>query len=113
MSGFEQIEPWFTGFDAKAAVEVCELDYGQVREVCHQFATRTSCMRPDLGVFMNRHSTATSYLHVILWAICGRIGVPGGQVIPGTIAAFGRTTFQSPVTMSLVSLPTQSTRSAS
>ncbi len=92
VSGFGEIEPWFTGFDAKAAVEVCELDYGQVREVCHQFATRTSCMRPDLGVFMNRHSTATSYLHVILWAICGRIGVPGGQVIPGTIAAFGRHT---------------------
>jgi anaerobic selenocysteine-containing dehydrogenase len=92
VSGFDQIEPWFSDFDAKAALEVCELDYDQVREVCHQFATRTSCMRPDLGVFMNRHSTATSYLHVILWAICGRIGVPGGHVIPGTIAAFGRHT---------------------
>jgi anaerobic selenocysteine-containing dehydrogenase len=92
VSGFDEIEPWFTGFDAKAALEVCELDYRQVREVCHQFATRTSCMRPDLGVFMNRHSTATSYLHVILWAICGRIGVPGGHVIPGAVAAFGRHT---------------------
>ena len=92
VSGFEQIESWFTDFDAKAAVEVCELDHEVVREVSRLFATRTSCMRPDLGVFMNRHSTATSYLHVILWAICGRIGVPGGHVIPGTIAAFGRHT---------------------
>ena len=84
MSGFEEIESWFTGFDAKAAVEVCELDYVQVREVSRLFATRKSCMRPDLGVFMNRHSTATSTLHVILWTLCGRVGAPGGQVIPGS-----------------------------
>jgi anaerobic selenocysteine-containing dehydrogenase len=63
VSGFEQIESWFNGFDAKAAVEVCELDYEQVREVCHLFATRKSCMRPDLGVFMNRHSTFVSARH--------------------------------------------------
>jgi anaerobic selenocysteine-containing dehydrogenase len=92
VSGFEQIESWFSGFDAKAAVEVCELDYQQVREVSRLFATRNSCMRPDLGVFMNRHSTATSTLHVILWAICGRIGAPGGHVIPGSIAPLGRHT---------------------
>jgi len=92
VSGFEQIESWFRGFDARAAVEVCELDYEQVREVCRLFATRISCMRPDLGVFMNRHSTATSVLHVILWAICGRIGVPGGHVIPGAISPLGRHT---------------------
>jgi anaerobic selenocysteine-containing dehydrogenase len=92
VSGFDQIESWFSGFDARAAVEVCELDYEQVREVSRLFATRTSCMRPDLGVFMNRHSTATSCLHVILWAICGRIGVLGGQVIPGSIRPLGRHT---------------------
>jgi len=92
VSGFDEIRPWFTSFDARAAVAVCELDYEQVREVSRLFATRRSCMHPDLGVFMNRHSTATSYLHVILWAICGRIGVLGGHVIPGTVAPFGRHT---------------------
>jgi anaerobic selenocysteine-containing dehydrogenase len=92
VSGFEKIQPWFTDFDAEAAIKVCELDYEQVREVSRLFATRKSCLRPDLGIFMNRHSTATSYLHVILWAICGRIGALGGHVIPGWLAPLGRHT---------------------
>ena len=43
----------------------------------------------DLGILMNRHSTVTSYLELILMAVCGRIGVPGGNIIPGTIMALG------------------------
>jgi anaerobic selenocysteine-containing dehydrogenase len=85
VSGFEQIESLFSRFDARAAVQVCELDYDQVYEVARLFATRQSSMHPDLGVLMNRHSTATSYLEVILLAICGRICVPGGNVIPGHV----------------------------
>lgn len=83
VSGFEHIEPLFKGFDARAAVEVCELDFEQVREVSRQFATRKSSMHPDLGIYMGRHSTATSYLEMVLLAICGRICVPGGNIIPG------------------------------
>jgi anaerobic selenocysteine-containing dehydrogenase len=89
VSGFEEIEAWFTGFDAREAIRVCELDYDLVREVCHQFATRRSCMHTDLGIYMNRHSTAASYLHLILLAICGRICVPGGNVIPGHLMPIG------------------------
>ncbi len=88
-SGFETVRPWFEGFDARAAVGVCELDYERVREVCRLFATRKSCFRSDLGILMNRHSTATSYLEVILQAVCGRIGVPGGMVIPGHLMPIG------------------------
>jgi anaerobic selenocysteine-containing dehydrogenase len=82
--GFETILPWFGDFDAKAAVGVCELDFGQVREVCRLFATRKSSLRSGLGIEMNRHSTATSYLEMILKTICGRIGVRGGNVIHGS-----------------------------
>jgi anaerobic selenocysteine-containing dehydrogenase len=89
VSGFEEIEAWFAGFDAREAIRVCELDYDLVREVCHQFATRRSCMHTDLGIYMNRHSTAASYLHLILLAICGRICVPGGNVIPGHLMPIG------------------------
>ena len=78
------ILPWFADFDAKAAVAVCELDFGQVREVCRLFATRKSSLRSGLGIEMNRHSTATSYLEMILKTICGRIGVRGGNVIHGS-----------------------------
>lgn len=89
VSGFEEIEAWFAGFDAREAIRVCELDYDLVREVCHQFATRRSCMHTDLGIYMNRHSTVASYLHLILLAICGRICVPGGNVIPGHLMPIG------------------------
>ncbi len=89
VSGFDEIRSWFADFDAKAALEVCELDYEQVREVAHLFATRKSSMHSDLGILMNRHSTVTSYLELILMAVCGRIGVPGGNIIPGTIMAMG------------------------
>lgn len=83
VDGLGEILPWFTDFDVKAALKVCELDYGQVFKVCREFATRRSCLHDDLGVLMNRHSALVSYLLVVLLAICGRIGVPGGNYLIG------------------------------
>jgi anaerobic selenocysteine-containing dehydrogenase len=80
VNGFEKIRPLFETFDARAAVEVCELDYDQVVEVCRLFATRQSSHESDLGVLMNRHSTLVSYLENMLRAVCGRIGVKGGNL---------------------------------
>ena len=89
VSGFDEITPWFTDFDIRGAVEVCGLDFETVREVARQFSTRKSSLHPDLGVLMNRHSTATTYLLIILLAVCGRICVPGGNVIPGHLMPIG------------------------
>jgi len=89
VNGFELIRPWFQDFDARSAIEVCELDYEQVREVSRLIAIRKTSMHPDLGIFMNRHSTLTSYLHMILLAICGRWCVPGGNIIPGWLMPLG------------------------
>jgi anaerobic selenocysteine-containing dehydrogenase len=85
VNGFDQIAPLFVDFDARRAVELCELDYGQVLDLCQKLATLNWSMHYDLGVLMNRHSTVTTYLQVILMAICGRICVPGGNVIPGNL----------------------------
>ncbi len=85
VGGFDKIAPLFADFDARGAIEVCELDYDQVRDLCQKMATRKWSMHYDLGVLMNRHSTATTYLQVILLAICGRICVPGGNVTPGNL----------------------------
>ncbi|MGD8761044.1 MAG: molybdopterin-dependent oxidoreductase [Desulfobacteraceae bacterium] len=82
VSGFEQIQPWFVDFDARSAIDFCALSYEAVRNLCRLMAEKKWSMHYDLGVMMNRHSTATTYLHVILLAICGRICVPGGNVIP-------------------------------
>lgn len=81
--GFNEILPWFSGFDVKAALKVCELDYDLVVRVCRELAARRSSVDDDLGILMNRHSALVSYLLVVLQAICGRIGVPGGSYLGG------------------------------
>ena len=81
--GFNKILPWFTDLDVKAALKVCELDYDRVFKVCREFTTRQSCLIDDLGILMNRHSALVSYLLVVLLAICGRIGMPGGNYLAG------------------------------
>ena len=89
VTGFDDIKSWFVDFDARKALEICELDYEQVRDVCQQICMRRACIHTDLGVYMNRHSTATSYLVIILMAVSGNICVAGGNVIPGTIMPLG------------------------
>ena len=89
VSGFDKIRPWFENFDVKAALEICELGYDQVREFCKLWATRRSSFHTDLGIFMNRHSTVVSYLYVIMAAICGRIGVVGGNVLTSYLMPMG------------------------
>lgn len=89
VSDFDQIEPWFADFDARAAIKVCGLDYEQVKKVCYEMGRRKWCMHTDLGVYMNRHSTATTYLAVILMGICGRVCVSGGNIIPGHLMPIG------------------------
>ncbi|MCB8814327.1 molybdopterin-containing oxidoreductase family protein [Desulfosporosinus shakirovi] len=89
VSQFEQIDPWFKDFDAREACRVCELDYDQVKEVARLFATRKSSLHADLGVLMGRHSSVTTYLEIILLAICGRLFVPGGNVVPGCLMTMG------------------------
>jgi len=90
VNGFETIRPWFTGFDAKAAIGICELDYDAVKEVCRLFTTRKSSHHSDLGVLMTRHSTLISYLETVLLAVCGRIGVKGGNIFPVGSRSGGR-----------------------
>ena len=91
-SGFEQIKSYFENFDARAAVKTCQLDYEQVREVARIYATRKSSLRYDLGIFMGRHSGLNSYLIVILQSICGRLCIPGGNVINGHMMPIGPNT---------------------
>ncbi len=96
ISGFEIIKSYFHDFDARAAVQTCELNFDQVREVSRLFAKRKSSLRYDLGIFMGRHSGLNSYLIVILQTICGRLCVPGGNVINGHMMSFGHSDERDP-----------------
>lgn len=89
VSQFEEVGKWFKDFEVREACRVCELDYEQVKEVARLFATRKSSLHPDLGVLMGRHSSLTTYLEIILLAVCGRLFVPGGNVVPGYLMTMG------------------------
>jgi len=89
VNGFEAVRSWAADFDAGAALKICELDYGQVKEICRLFTTRKSSHHSDLGVLMTRHSTLISYLENVLRAICGRIGVEGGNIFPADLGGGG------------------------
>jgi anaerobic selenocysteine-containing dehydrogenase len=51
--------------------------------------TKNWCLHNDLGIYMGRHSTLNSYLLFILLAVCGRLGVRGGNLIPGMVMPLG------------------------
>ena len=86
---FDKIEPWFKNFDVRSSLEVCRVDYHTVKEVARIYATRPTAMRTDLGILMDRQSTMNSYLEMILMAVCGRIGTPGGNVFNGHLMPLG------------------------
>jgi len=88
-SGFEEIRGWFENFDIHGALEVCQVDFDQVHTICREMTSRAWCLHFDLGVYMNRHSTLATYLHMLLLAVCGRFCVSGGNVIPGSVMPLG------------------------
>lgn len=88
-SGWDKIRSFFEGFDYAQAIRTCHLDLPTVERVCDLFAHGNSSMRHDLGIYMNRHSAVSSYLINILKAICGRLGVRGGNVFPGHFVPMG------------------------
>ena len=88
-SGWEETSARFRDFDIAGALAVCGLEDAPVRELCRLLTSRPFALHPDLGVFMNRHSTLTTWLIFLLMTICGAVGVPGGSVIPGTIMPLG------------------------
>lgn len=89
VAGWNDIKHLFKGFDIDKAILTCGLERKSVEDFCRLLTTRKWCIHTDLGILMNRHSTATSYLLSILTAICGRYCVPGGNVISGIISPLG------------------------
>jgi len=89
VDGWDRIRPWFENFDIQSALQVCQVDAGQVRDLCRLMTTRRWCLHTDLGIYMGRHSTLNSYLTNILAAVCGVFGVRGGNIIPGMVMPMG------------------------
>ena len=89
VEGWDKIKHWFVGFDARAAIDTCALDYDAVLELCQLMSQKCWSFHSDLGIFMGRHSTMNSYLLNILGAVCGIFGQRGGNIILGLFAPLG------------------------
>lgn len=83
---FDKVRPWFEGFDYEKAFEVCGVPYAQMEELVKIMLTRSVGIHQDLGLFMNRHSTASSYLMTILMAVTGNLLVKGNVLMHGVIS---------------------------
>jgi len=88
-SGFDKIAGWFKNFDVQAALGVCGVSCEEAEALARMVATEPTAMRTDLGLLMDRQSTMNSYLEMILMAVCGRIGTPGGNVFFGHVMPMG------------------------
>ncbi len=89
VSGLEGIRDELESFDIAAGLEICGLDYETVKTVCRELTRRKACLHDDLGMLMNRNSTLSSWLVVILMALAGRLCLPGGNVLPGRVSFLG------------------------
>ncbi len=89
VEGWDKVRPWFKNFDVHSALNVCELDYDPVLELCRMMTTKKWCIHPDLGIYMGRKSVLNSYMMNILGAVCGIFCVRGGNVIPGMVMPLG------------------------
>lgn len=89
VEGFDQVKDWFAACDIDAALAVCGLEKQQVIELCRLMTRKKWCVHTDLGVYMGRHSAVTSYLIHMLAAICGVMGVRGGNIVPGMLMPLG------------------------
>jgi anaerobic selenocysteine-containing dehydrogenase len=89
VEGWDAVRPWFENVDARAAIAVCELDFDLVFDLCRLMAQRKWGVHPDLGIFMGRHSTLNSYLLMVLQLVCGRLLVPGGNIVPSMVMPLG------------------------
>lgn len=96
VEGWDRINHWFRSsesggelFDIRGALDLCEVEYKAVEELCRLMTTRRWAIHPDLGIYMGRHSALNSYLMNILCTVCGVLCVPGGNVVPGVVMPMG------------------------
>ena len=73
---------WFADFDIDGALQVCGVSHEQAEKFARILTTKKWGMHQDLGLYFGRQSTMSSYLCLVLMAVCGTLLVPGGNVPP-------------------------------
>ena len=83
---FDAVKHWFTGIDIEKSLEVCGIPYATAYELGKIMTTKIWSLHQDLGIYMGRHNTLSSYLLIILMCVCGTFLVPGGTIVPDNFA---------------------------
>lgn len=81
-TGWTQARGWFADFDIDGALKVCGVSREQTEDFARILTSKKWGMHQDLGIYFGRNSTLTSYLCLVLMAVCGTLLVPGGNVPP-------------------------------
>jgi anaerobic selenocysteine-containing dehydrogenase len=99
--GLEEIVEVFGKIPVDHYCELAGIERQQAQQAVEVIAeAKGVAMFEDLGIQMNQHSTLSSYLEKLLWALCGQFGHKGGHNIPAhlqNIAGSGRMSRRSPV----------------
>ena len=77
-----QARGWFADFDIDGALQVCGVSREQAEKFARILTTKKWGMHQDLGLYFGRQSTMSSYLCLVLMAVCGTLLVPGGNIPP-------------------------------
>jgi anaerobic selenocysteine-containing dehydrogenase len=79
-AGLAEVLPAFAGVPVAEYCRIAAVEEGLVRQTARRIARASSvAVAEDLGIQMNRHSTLSSYLEKLLWALTGNFGKPGAQ----------------------------------
>ena len=77
-----QAEKWFRNVDIDGSLRVCGVSRTQAEQFAHILTHKMWGCHQDLGLYFGRQSTLSSYLCLVLMAVCGTLIVPGGNVPP-------------------------------
>jgi anaerobic selenocysteine-containing dehydrogenase len=93
-AGLEAIEPAFAAVPVAEYASVCGIPENRLRETARRIGRASSvAVMEDLGMQMSLHSTLSSYLEKLMWALTGNFGRPGTVYLPSpllSLAALGK-----------------------
>jgi len=76
----DEVLPFFASLPIAEYCRIAGVGEDLVRQTSRRIARASSvAVAEDLGIQMNRHSTLSSYLEKLLWALTGNFGKPGAQ----------------------------------
>jgi anaerobic selenocysteine-containing dehydrogenase len=89
--GLGEVEAAFAAVPVADYAAICGVPEDVLRQVARRIARASSVAAyEDLGIQMNRHSTLSSYLEKLLWALTGNFAKPGAQYAPTSLVALAR-----------------------